>query len=62
MKTTSEVTARKMSAYWLTLLLLNGINVYPGHGKRGKPLTLRTDITKPGEAKSRYRGNVTFEL
>lgn len=39
MKTTSEVTARKMSAYWLTLLLLNGTNVYPGHGKKGKPFT-----------------------
>lgn len=35
MKTSENITARKMSVYWLTLLLLNGINVYPGHGNRG---------------------------
>nr|UMT69213.1 odorant receptor 3 [Myzus persicae] len=34
MKTSENITARKMSVYWLTLLLLNGINVYPGHGNR----------------------------
>jgi len=41
MKTSENITARKMSVYWLTLLLLNGINVYPGHGNRGNFLLFR---------------------
>lgn len=41
MKTSENITTRKMSVYWLTLLLLNGINVYPGHGNRGNFLLFR---------------------
>lgn len=35
MKTSEDVTARKMAVYWPTLLLLNGINVYPGSKNKG---------------------------
>ncbi|XP_027848834.2 uncharacterized protein LOC114128511 [Aphis gossypii] len=34
MKTSENITTQKMSVYWLTLLLLNGINVYPGHSNK----------------------------
>lgn len=40
MKTTSltmaQMTVWKMTAYWLTLLLFNGTNVYPGRRNKGK--------------------------
>lgn len=41
MKTSKDITTRKMSVYWPTLLLLNGINVYPGHKNRGKYCSIR---------------------
>lgn len=36
MKTSKSIIERKMSVYWLTLLLFNGTNVYPGHKYSGK--------------------------
>jgi len=66
MKTSENITARKMSVYWLTLLLLNGINVYPGHGNRGNFLLFRFEDRRRKNSKILWQrkpnGQVTVDF
>lgn len=58
-KTSEAVTARKMSVYWPTLLLLNGINVYPGCKNKGIRTHYKFDLF---ERSDRTTGKIVLKL